>query len=90
MKEGKTHSGIQFAIDERILKDMRFARLYANVKTKKTTYDLFKFIDFIFGGEQNAEVFLNAVAEKNNGLCDEATLSKELNEILEALSAKKS
>lgn len=89
MIKGKTNSGIKFEIDERILKDMRFARLYANVKTQKTANAAFKLIDFIFGGEANSEAFMDAVAQKNDGLCDEATLSKELNEILNALSAKK-
>lgn len=89
MIKGKTNSGIQFAVDERILKDMRFARLFAELREKKTTQAAFKLIDFIFGGSEASETFMNAVAEKNDGICDEVTLTKELNEILSAMNAKK-
>lgn len=90
MINGKTKSGIQFTVDERILKDMRFARLFADLRKEKTTQAAFALIDFIFGGKDNSNIFMDAVAEKNDGVCDEATLTKELNEILTALNAKKS
>lgn len=85
-----TNSGIKLEIDERILDDMRFARLFSKLKKEKSADTSFELIDFIFGGSDNAEVFLNEVANRNDGICSEKALAAEITDILQALNTKKS
>ena len=85
-----TNSGIQLEIDERITDDMRFARLFAKLRKNKNSGAAFELIDFMFGSEENAEVVLNEVAAKNDGICTESALTAEITDILKALNTKKS
>ena len=85
-----TKSGIQLEIDERITDDMRFARLFSKLRKDKTADTSFELIDFIFGGGENTEKFMDAVAEKNDGVCSQEALAAEITEILQALNTKKS
>jgi hypothetical protein len=86
----KTKSGIQLEIDERITDDMRFARLFSKLRKDKTADTSFELIDFIFGGGENTEKFMDAVAEHNDGICTQEALASEITEILQALNTKKS
>ena len=95
MTEGKTKSGIKFAVDERIKNDVRF--LYKISKVQNTALAdeerngaLFEVLDFVFGGTEGMEAFMDAVTSANDGVCSIDAMTAELTEIFEALNAKNS
>lgn len=93
MVKGKTKSGIEFKIDERIKGDTRLLQYIVEMQSDDTqtqTTALFDMLGLMFGGRKGVVNFQNAVAANNNGLCSTELLVKELTEIMEALSLKKS
>lgn len=94
MVKGKTKSGIQFDMDERIKED---TRLYQFVVEMQNTNDpmsqgraLFDLLSLMFGGRDGVLAFQNAVASAHDGVCTNDAMMSELNDIIEALNAKKS
>lgn len=95
MVEGKTKSGIEFVIDERIKKDARVLRLLLKIQKKGISEEeagraLFDLIKLIFGTDENVDVFLDEVANKHDGVCDTQSLIEELKEIFAKVNAKNS
>lgn len=95
MVKGKTKSGIQFQLDERIKDDARF--LYYLAKAQDDEADIGDkskavtgILKLVFGDDEGVIGFMNAVAATNKGLCDVQTMLSELTEMFDALKAKNS
>lgn len=93
MVKGKTKSGIEFQIDERVKDDMRLLRLFTkmqkpDIEAEEAAKIAMQTIDFIFGGEEGSDAFMDAVAGANGGICNAKTMIKELIEILNACKLK--
>lgn len=93
MIEGKTKSGINFKLDERIKDDARF--LYYLAKAQDDESDMGEkskatmgMLRLIFGSDEGVIDFMNAVAASNEGVCDFKTMLSELTEMFDALNAK--
>ena len=96
MVKGKTKSGIKFQIDERIKDDARFL-FYLNKLNKCTAEDIQELsgyvmgmIELIFGSGEGTITFMDAVAEKHDGVCNVKTMFAEITEMLEATKLKNS
>lgn len=92
MVRGKTKSGIEFELDERIKDDTRLFQYLVEMQSgdvQSQSVALFDMLTLIFGDRKGVIQFQNAVASANDGVCSAALLTSELNEILEALSLKK-
>ena len=92
--KGTTKSGIKFQIDERIKDDTRLLQLICDAQDKDASdmdksKALFNLIALIFGGKDGAMEFQNTVASVHDGFCTTSDLMLELNEIFEAVNAKK-
>lgn len=85
-----TKSGIQIEIDERVIHDSEFVFLYADMQESKSVKSVSNLIDFLFGSRENSKAFYAAIREKNDGICTQEVLGRELVEILEAMNAKNS
>lgn len=95
MVKGTTKSGIKFQIDERVKDDARLLRLFTKMQKKDIEPEeaaglAMRTIDFIFGGEEGSDAFMDAVAAAHNGICDTKIMIKELTEILDACKLKNS
>lgn len=92
--KGKTKSGIQFQMDERIKSDARFLYYLTKAQEEDNMAEQSKAIigllKLIFGTDEGVITFMDAVASKHGGVCDVPTMLAELNEIFEALNAKNS
>lgn len=95
MIKGKTKSGIQFQIDERIKEDARF--LYYLTKAQNQNEDamekgnaIMAMLKLIFGSDEGVIKFMDAVAACNDGICDMTIMMAELTEMFEAMNAKNS
>lgn len=93
MVKGKTKSGIQFQIDERIKDDARF--LYYLAKSQddeaemgEKTKAVMGILKLVFGSDEGVIGFMNAVASKNEGVCGVETMLSELTEMFDAINAK--
>lgn len=93
MVKGKTKSGIQFTMDERIKDDARF--LYYLTKAQEEDADVTEkskavmgMLKLIFGTDEGVIQFMDAVAAVNDGVCNVDKMLAELLEILDALQAK--
>ena len=94
MVKGKTKSGIKFQINEAVKDDARL--LYMLVQLQKDTVTpetkgevMFEMLTLIFGTD-GLMPFMNAVAEKHDGVCSTEAMLTELNEILDSINAKNS
>lgn len=94
MVKGKTKSGIKFQINEAIKEDTRL--LYMLIQLRKDDVSaedkgqlVFDMLTLIFGSD-GVMPFMNAVAEKHNGVCSTDCMVLELNEILDSINAKNS
>jgi hypothetical protein len=95
MTKGTTKSGISFKIDERVRDDVRLLYILTkiqrpDVEAMEASNLLMTLLNIIFGDDEGAFTFMNAVASANNGICNTDTMMKELNEILEACKIKNS
>lgn len=95
MVRGKTQSGIKYTVNENVKKDARFSyfltkAMNENIAETERGSAVFSMIAILFGGEDKMIVFMDEVAKKNNGVCDEEVLMREVSEILESIGAKKS
>lgn len=95
MVRGKTKSGIEFIIDERKANDARVLRLLLKAQDKNATEEeagraIFNLLDFVFGGGENVDVFMDEVALRHDGVCDTGSLTAELNEIFTKAKLKNS
>lgn len=93
MVKGKTKSGINYQIDERIKDDARF--LYYLTKAQDDKADMnekskavMDMLRLIFGSDEGVIQFMDAVAASNEGICNFETMLSELNEMFEAFKAK--
>ena len=93
MVEGKTKSGIEFKLNEAIKDDARFLYYLSkfqnkNIPVEEQSKNLMGMLALIFGDDEGVINFMNAVASKNNGVCDVKTMLKEMNEMFDALNIK--
>lgn len=95
MIEGRTKSGIEFKLNEKVKDDTRF--LYYLQKIKNTDLDndersrsVYDLLGVIFGNEGGMVNFMNAVANVHDGVCDTDALMTELNEMFSAVGLKNS
>lgn len=95
MIKGKTKSGIKFVLDERIKDDTRFmyyiARIQApDLSAEEASEVLIGMLRLIFGSNEKVIGFMNEVAAKHKGVCDQESLMAELSDMFEALQVKNS
>lgn len=95
MIKGKTKSGIKFQIDERIKDDARFILFLTKINNDKIEImergsAVIGLLKLVFGSEEGVLQFMNAVAEKHEGVCDVRTMWSEMQDIIEAMNAKNS
>lgn len=93
MVKGKTKSGIQFQLDERIKDDTRFLFYLTmmnsdNVDVVEKGKHVINMLKLIFGTEEGVLQFMDAVAAVNDGVCDTTTMLSELSDMFDALDAK--
>lgn len=93
MVEGKTKSGIEFKLNEAIKDDARFLYYLSKFQNKdipveEQSKNLMGMLALIFGDDEGVINFMNAVASKNNGVCDVKTMLKEMSEMFDALNIK--
>lgn len=93
MVKGKTKSGIEFQLDERIKDDTRF--LYFLSRAQDTEADITEksnaimgLLKLVFGSDEGVIKFMNTVASVNDGVCNAEALLKELGEMFDAVNAK--
>ena len=94
MVKGKTKSGIKFQINEAIKDDARLLYMLVQLRSEEvSTEDKGKIVvdllTLVFGRD-GIMPFMNAVAEKHDGVCTTEAMVTELNEILESINAKNS
>ena len=92
MVKGKTTSGIEFELDERIKDDARFMHLLVRMQKAsdpiETAEGMNELLSLIFGSDENTYSFMNEVAAKHDGICSAKNMLVELTEMLNALNAK--
>ena len=92
MIKGKTKSGIEFELDERIKDDARLMHLLVRMQKAKEPVDtaeaMNNLLALIFGSDEGTFAFMNEVAVKHDGVCSAENMLVELTEMLEALNAK--
>lgn len=86
MIKGKTTSGFEFEVDERMLKDMRFVRVFR--AWQKNNFAEADVLDYILG-EAGARKLEDHLADKD-GFVDCDKVAGEIGEILEIVSEKDS
>lgn len=94
MIKGKTKSGIEFTINEKVGEDMRVVMLIAEMqkasKEDSTAFETFEklndLLELIFGNGKMS--FMNAVASTHDGVCDTKSMIAELTEIFDKVKAK--
>ena len=94
MIKGKTKSGIKFQINEAIKNDARLLFMLVqlrkdDVPTEDKGTIVFDILTLIFGTD-GVMPFMNAVAEKHDGICSTESMLLELTEILDSINAKNS
>lgn len=87
MINGKTTSGFEFSVDERILKDMRFVRAFR--EWQKNNFAQADVLDILLGSEQGLKLEEHVAGK--DGFVDAEIVAKEMGEIFELLqeSSKK-
>ena len=92
--KGKTKSGLNFSVDERIKEDGRFLHYLAKAQKTEEVAEAAQAVEdllaLIFGGDDGVINFMNAVAAQHNGFCQVSVMIDELKEILDAINAKNS
>ena len=92
--EGKTKSGIAFALDPRVKNDSRFLHCLVKMRDKsdrmKQAEYMYRLLDMMFGGDEGVILFENEIAKHHNGICTEKDLINELQDIFEAMNLKNS
>lgn len=94
MVKGKTKSGIKFQINEAIKNDARLLYLLVQIRRDDVPAEdkgkfVFDMLTLIFGAD-GVMPFMNAVADKHNGVCSTEAMIQELTEILDSINAKNS
>ena len=94
MVKGKTKSGIKFQINEAIKDDARLLYMLVQLRSEEVSTEdkgkiVFDLLTLVFGRD-GIMPFMNAVAEKHDGVCTTEAMVTELNEILESINAKNS
>lgn len=92
--KGKTKSGIKFEINETIRDDARLLYMLVQIQREDIPMEqkgkvVFDMLTLIFGAD-GILPFMDAVAEKHDGVCSTDAMLAELNEILESINAKNS
>ena len=95
MISGKTKSGIEFTLNEKIKDDARFIYYIARVKNEniskeERSEDTMNLLKLICGSDEGVIGFMDAVAATHEGVCEVTVLMSELNEMFEALNVKNS
>lgn len=92
MIKGKTKSGIKYSIQNGLTDDVRIltclVKLEAEQNASTQLLIINNLLELIFGGEEGAQIFMNAVASVHEGVCKAEYLVAELKEILEASNLK--
>ena len=93
MVEGKTKSGIEFKLNEAIKDDARFLYYLSKFQDKDISLEdqsknLMGMLSLIFGTDEGVITFMNAVASKNNGVCNVKTMLQEMSDMFDALNVK--
>lgn len=86
--QGITKSGFEYDIDDRVLKDWRFAAAMAKWNSKKSVEQLEGIqtvVEMLFGGfdSEKYNFFMNHIASQNDGFVPAQTVMSEINEIFE-------
>ena len=84
MINGKTTSGFEFEVDERMMKDMRFVRVFR--EWQKNNFAQADVLDYMLGkdGAEKLEEHL----EDKSGYVDSQKVADEMSEILEIVQEK--
>lgn len=95
MVKGKTKTGIQFQIDERIKEDARFLYYLTKVQDKDVKPEeqgkaLVGILKLVFGTDEGVIQFMDAVASVHDGVCGVTEMVAEFTEIFDAVNAKNS
>ena len=94
MLKGKTKSGIKFQINEAITDDARLLYMLVQLRRDDVSAEdkgqtVFDMLTLIFGSD-GIMPFMNAVAEKHDGVCSVDCMIQEMNDILDSINAKNS
>ena len=88
MLEGKTQSGFEYKVDEKMAEDWRFIRLTKKM-TKGSSEDKIAALDdaliMILGSEEEAERLLQHIEEQNEGYVPTDKVVEEFNEIIASI-----
>lgn len=84
MINGKTTSGFEFEVDERMLKDMRFVRVFR--EWQKNNFAQADVLDYMLGKDGAAKLEEH-LADKD-GYVDAQKVADEMDEILEIVQEK--
>lgn len=95
MIKGKTKSGIQFSLNEKIKEDARFLYYLTKIQQKdleetEAANTVMGMLKLVFGTDENVLCFMDEVANKHDGVCDVKSMMGEMMEMLEALDIKNS
>lgn len=89
--KGTTRSGIAYEINPAIKNDMRLLYALRQLQKEEDAGEqmqaVFGLFELIFG-KAGFPIFMNAVADANNGVCNVKIFMNELQDILEALDLK--
>lgn len=92
MVKAKTKSGITFELDERIKDDARLMYLLVKMQNASAPMEAGKAMNqllaLIFGDDDKGYAFMEEIASKHDGVCEQEVMITELTEIFEAIKAK--
>lgn len=91
MVKGKTKSGINFKINEKVKDDPRLLLVMQDLQSDDQALQvksLKRLLCLLFGGEDGMYSFMDAVASVHDGICEPTALVEELTEIVESLNGK--
>ena len=86
--KGKTKSGFEYNVDEKMTKDWRFIRLVKKM-TKGSNEDQIAALDdalaMVLGGEAEADRLLEHIEKQNDGYAPAEMVVEEFNEIISSI-----
>jgi len=92
MLKGKTQSGFEYNVDEKMTKDWRFIRLVKKM-TKGSNEDQIAALDdaliMVLGSEEEADRLLQHIEKQNEGYAPADKVVEEFNEIISSINEEK-
>lgn len=92
MVKGTTKSGIKYQLDPKIKDDARMLFLLTKAQKQDDPMEASKCVmslmTLIFGSDDNVMEFMDAVAEKHDGVCKAKDMAAELQEMIDGLNTK--